>query len=120
MAATTPARSLSVPVVIAIGAMTTLGLGAAHTSALLIGLVLALLAVFAITHSWLLAWRRQLALLILVILFIPIQLYSLGGGLPFQLEPYRILVALMLVAWLAALLVDPRVRFRKTGLEGPI
>ncbi len=49
-------------------------------------------------------WRR----LILVILFIPIRRYSLPGNLPFELEPYRLLVALLLVGWGASLLVDPR------------
>ena len=53
--------------------------------------------------------------LILVILFIPIRRYSLPGNLPFELEPYRLLVMLLLVGWGASLLVDPRIRFRRTG-----
>ena len=65
-------------------------------------------------------WPRLLAGLILVILFVPIRRYSLPGGLPFELEPYRLLVVLLLVGWGASLLVDPRVRFRKTGFEGPL
>jgi O-antigen ligase len=57
---------------------------------------------------------------VLVILFIPIKRYSLPGHLPFELEPYRIYVAVVAMFWLAALLVDPRVRFRGSGLEVPL
>ena len=71
-------------------------------------------------HRSALRWRSLLALLLLVILFVPIRRYVLPGNLPFQLEPYRILVALLFVMWLTSLLIDPRVRFRRTGLEAPL
>lgn len=67
-----------------------------------------------------LAWRSLLALLILVILFLPIRRYILPGHLPFQLEPYRILVALLAVGWVGCLLVDARIRVRRSGFEGPM
>ena len=65
-------------------------------------------------------WRSLIALQLLVILFIPIRRYILPGHLPFQLEPYRIGVALLVAAWFTSMLIDPRVRFRRTGLEGPL
>lgn len=65
-------------------------------------------------------WPAGLALLVLTILFIPINRYELPGGLPFQLEPYRILVAILVTLWIGSLLIDPRVRLRTTGLEGPL
>ena len=65
-------------------------------------------------------WPRLLAALILVILFIPIRRYSLPGNLPFELEPYRLLVIVLLVAWAASLLVDHRTTFRRTGFEAPL
>ena len=46
--------------------------------------------------------------------------YTLGGGVGFQLEPYRVVVAILLVGWLVALLIDPRVRWRRTRFEGPL
>lgn len=77
-----------------------------------------LLAAFAVRRPYI-PWERTLALLVLVILFIPIRRYAFPGGLPFQLEPYRLLVALTVVGWAASLLVDPRVRLRRTGFEAP-
>ena len=65
-------------------------------------------------------WHRLLAGLILVILFIPIRRYTLPGNLPFQLEPYRLLVVVLLVGWGASLLVDRRTRLARTGFEGPL
>ena len=65
-------------------------------------------------------WEAVLVALVLVILFIPIRRYRVPGDLPFQLEPYRVLVGLILTGWVGALLVDPRVRLRRSGLDGPI
>src|SRR5437868_4905723 len=54
-------------------------------------------------------WHNLLALLVLCVLFIPIRRYTMGG-VGFQLEPYRLLVALLIFAWGSSLLIDPRVR----------
>ena len=67
-----------------------------------------------------LPWRRILVALVLVILFIPLRRYRLPGDAGFSLEPYRLLVALILAGWAAALLCDARVRLRKSGLEGTL
>src|SRR4051794_10304114 len=89
-------------------------------SVALAGAAVALAVPFVWLHQWLLAWRRLLSLTILVILFIPIKRYGLPGNLPFDLEPYRLVVGLVIAGWFVSLLIDPRVRFRKAGLEGPI
>ncbi len=47
----------------------------------------------ACTSRTALSWRSLLSAVILVILFIPIRRYELPGSLPFQLEPYRVLIA---------------------------
>lgn len=93
--------------------------GEGSSAKLLAPLVLAV-AVAAVAASRLLQWRTLLGLIVLVILFIPIRRYSMPGGLPFSLEPYRILVALVALVWLTSLLIDSRVRLRRTGLEGPL
>jgi hypothetical protein len=68
----------------------------------------------------LLAWETLLGLILLVILFIPIRRYTVGSSLPIELEPYRIVIGLVLACWFCALAADPAVRWRKTGLEWPI
>jgi hypothetical protein len=66
------------------------------------------------------SWTNVLIVLLLVVLFIPIRRYRMPVDLPFQLEPYRVLVILVVGGWLASLLVDSRVRLRRSGLEGPV
>ena len=85
-----------------------------------VGPLFALAVAVAVWHRSLFQWRSLMYLLVLVILFIPIQRYKLPAGLPFDLEPYRLVMAFVLVGWLLSLLADPRVRLRKSGLERPI
>lgn len=68
----------------------------------------------------LLAWPTLLGLIVAVVLFVPVRRYTLGGGLSFGIEPYRVLIALVFVAWVLALLADPKTRFRRTDLELPV
>jgi len=82
--------------------------------------VTAAVALLTASYRFLLTWRNLLALLIVVILFIPIRRYALPGNLPFQLEPYRLLAFLIVGGWVTSLLVDPRVHWRRSGLERPI
>lgn len=113
--------------------------GLAATSAFLLGAV-ALTAVFVIEQRGLhlllpllaagvvfvtfsqrlTRWRNLVAGLLIVILFIPIKRYNLPGNLPFQLEPYRVVVAGLALVWVLAMLVDPRVRLRRSGLDAPL
>lgn len=71
-------------------------------------------------ESWRLGWVSLISTLIVVVMFIPIRRYTLPGGMPFQLEPYRLLVATLVAGWGCALLVDRRVRLRPTGLRVPL
>jgi O-antigen ligase len=95
-----------------------LGLAAGVTSTVPVAGLL-LLAAIVVRRPYV-PWPGVLAGLLLVILFIPIRRYRMPGDMPFQLEPYRVLVALILVAWLLALLADPRVKLRRSGLEFPL
>jgi hypothetical protein len=79
-----------------------------------------IVTLIALSGTGRIGWPKLIASLILVILFIPMRRYSLPGNLPFQLEPYRILVALLVLLWIASLLVDPNVRFRRSGFEAPL
>jgi hypothetical protein len=53
-------------------------------------------------------------------MLIPARRYELGGGLPIQLDPYRLIVAVLALGWLSSLLIDPAVRWRRSGLERPL
>ena len=80
----------------------------------------AVVAIAAVCHRVLTRWDTMLAALVAVIMLIPIRRYTMPGELPFELEPYRLLVALLAIAWISALLIDPRVRIRRSGFEGPL
>jgi hypothetical protein len=87
---------------------------------LTVALLSTALVVFALAHRTLLQWRMLVAGLIAVILFIPIRRYTLPGALPFNLELYRIVVALVVAGWVIALLADRRVRLAHSVLDKPI
>jgi hypothetical protein len=91
----------------------------AHSS-LDVVLLATVVVVMVLAHQVLLRWHGLIAALILVILFIPIQRYKLPASLPFDLEPYRIVVAIVILLWLTSLLIDPRVRLRSSGFEAPL
>jgi hypothetical protein len=48
------------------------------------------------THKPILTWPNAIVCLLLIIWLIPIRLYRLPAGLPFNLEPYRIAVLLLI------------------------
>jgi len=77
-------------------------------------------ATLVLGARFLLRWSTLLGILLLTILFIPIRRYEMPGNLPFELEPYRLLVAAICLLWIGSLLVDSRVRVRRSGFEGPI
>ena len=92
----------------------------AGSSATAVAALLLLVTVLALVRGALLQWRTLFVLLLVAILFLPIGRYRLPGDLPFQLEPYRLLVAFILAVWIGALLIDPRMKLVRSGFEGPI
>jgi hypothetical protein len=86
----------------------------------LIAPVLLLVVVSALSWRAVTPWPRLIGLMVLVIMFIPIRRYSLPFRVGIQMEPYRLLVALIVAGWVTSLLIDPRVRARRCGYEGPI
>src|SRR5262249_15411797 len=82
--------------------------------------LLAMAIAAAASYRVMFKWRSLVSLIVLVILFIPIKRYILPGGLPFQLEPYRIIVGAVCACWLASLLIDPKVRVHKSPLDAPL
>ncbi len=82
--------------------------------------VVSVLVLLIAAHRTLLSWRSLIVWLLLVILFIPIRRYKLPAGLPFDLEPYRLMVMFLVAAWFSSLLIDPRVRLRRSVYDAPI
>ena len=82
-------------------------------------LLLALL-VFSVGYRWIFAWPTLIGTTILVILWIPIRRFELPGSLPFSLEPYRVMILVLGLCWVASLLVDRRVQLRRTPIDGPL
>ena len=67
------------------------------------------------------SWRALISVIVLVILFIPVNRYTLPASLPIRLEPYRLAVAIVALFWLTSALIDPRVRLRGTGvIDAPL
>jgi len=87
--------------------------------ALVLGAVVFPLVLVAFQKT-LLSWQTLMALILAVILFIPIRRYTVAAGGPIELEPYRILIAVVLGCWFLALAADPDVRWRATGYATPI
>jgi polysaccharide biosynthesis protein PslJ len=81
--------------------------------------MIALIVAAAVWYRQLLAWRTLLVLVLVVIMFIPMRRYELPASLPFKLEPYRVIVALVVLGWITSLLYDPKVRLRASGFEAP-
>lgn len=76
---------------------------------------------FVAAQRWLLAWRTLISIILGVILLIPMKRYSLlGGTLPFQIEPYRVMIAAVAIGWAGTLLIDPATRIRRTTFDVPL
>jgi polysaccharide biosynthesis protein PslJ len=93
--------------------------GGAHAEVVAIGLLVVVLAIWLARVAK--SWTVLVAAAALVVLLIPNNgSYILPEALPFKLEPYRVLVGLLLIGWIVSLLVDPRVRARASGFGGPL
>ena len=80
----------------------------------------AVVSIVAASQLAVIGWHRLIALIVLVVMFVPIGRYKLPGSLPFNLELYRVVVAICLLLWIASLLVDSRVRLTSTPFDPPL
>src|SRR5688572_11354878 len=116
-----PSRSSALAAAAAVAAVVLAATAATspRAAALLLGCGIALTVLF-VGHRTLLQWQMLVAGVALIILLIPIRRYSLPGALPIDLEPYRLMVLLVVAAWAGSLLIQRDTVTRRTGLEGPI
>jgi polysaccharide biosynthesis protein PslJ len=114
------AGSVVFPSFVFVLALAVVGASAAHAQVRTTSALALIVAAAVVNYRRLLAWRSLIALIVLTILFIPIKRYTLPAALPFNLEVYRIVVAGVVVLWVASLLIDPALRLRRSGLEAPL
>jgi hypothetical protein len=73
------------------------------------------------THSFFLRWRVMVGSIVLCVMLVPITRYGLPVTLPFDFEPYRLLVVVVTLIWLAALLAESdTIRLEPSALRGPL
>jgi hypothetical protein len=65
-------------------------------------------------------WSWLVGLLVLVVLFLPPRRYAVPASLPFELDPYRLLVLGLVIVLLLSALSDDSLRLRASGLEAPL
>src|SRR5947208_15639616 len=117
----TPRAQPVVPIALVLSALALLTLSVVEgVSVTTIAPVRFVVILIVVTYRVALRWTSLVAFVIGVILFIPIRRYTLPASLPFSLEPYRFVVLLVATGWTVALLVDPRVKTRRTGFRGPL
>jgi hypothetical protein len=113
--------SRAVAVILGAGVLALLAFAAPSANAVeIIALSLAFAVMLAAARSTVVPWDRVVALILVVVLFVPIDRYQLPGSLPFNLELYRVVVALCVVVWFASGLVDPTVRLTRTAFDRPL
>jgi len=100
-------------------ALLSVGVLSGHGVKVLAPLV-AIVGIVAASQLAVIGWHRLIALIVLVVMFVPIGRYKLPGSLPFNLELYRVVVAICLLLWVASLLVDSRVRLASTPFDPPL
>jgi len=87
---------------------------------LIAGAALLVLALLVIFRRLVFAWSTAIVLLAGVIMFVPARRYAIPIPLPFQLEPYRLVLIIVLVALIVALLTKPDFRWRPVAFGVPI
>ena len=87
---------------------------------LVAGAALGILALLVLLRRSVFTWSAAIVALTAVIMFVPARRYAIPIPLPFQLEPYRLVLVIVLVALIVALLVNPEVRWRPVAFGWPI
>jgi hypothetical protein len=108
------------------GILAALVVGAAALAAVIFlpppwaGGVLLGVALMYLTRRLVFTWNGALFILAAVVMFVPIRRYAIPSPFSFQLEPYRLVLLLIIVAVSVALLIDPEFRWRKMRFGVPL
>jgi len=115
------ARTSRGRLVVGTAVLTAIALGAAVLLPPLVGgAVLLTAALLYLARRVVLTWVGGLGILLAVVMFIPVRRYALPIPLPFQLEPYRVVLVLLLLALVGALLLDRSRRWQPIAFGWPI
>lgn len=87
---------------------------------LIAGGMMLTVAVLYLARRLVFTWVGGLTILAAVVMFIPVRRYSLPTPLPFALEPYRVVLILLLIAVLGALVLDRTRRWQPVAFGWPI
>jgi O-Antigen ligase len=87
---------------------------------LIAGGALLFLSLLVIFRRFVLTWSAMIILLAAVIMFVPARRYAIPIPLPFQLEPYRLVLVIVLIALIVALIAKPEVHWRPVAFGWPI
>ncbi|MCJ1708736.1 O-antigen ligase [Microbacterium sp. VKM Ac-2923] len=106
---------LAVVILVAVAAVSVVFLPPVAAGGAMIVVALAVLSRRILT-----SWVGWLGILVAVLMFIPIRRYALPIPLPFQLEPYRLVLFVMFAGMVAALLLDRQRTWKRIGFGWPI
>jgi O-antigen ligase len=81
---------------------------------------LALLALLVLFRRHVFTWNAMIIGLAAVIMLVPARRYAIPIPLPFQLEPYRLVLGIVIIALVASLILKPEVRWRPVAFGWPI
>ena len=113
--------ALLVPAVVAVALLlVALAVVGGSRGAIAGGVLLNLGLVAFATHRYLLRWHVLAIVVVLCLLLIPIGRYDFPINLPFNMEPYRAMVMVVALLWLASLLGQPGTTWRRTGMFLPL
>ncbi|MBF4461274.1 MULTISPECIES: O-antigen ligase family protein [unclassified Rathayibacter] len=84
------------------------------------GAVLFGISFLYLTRKLVFNWTGAFIVLLAVIMFIPVRYYALPIPIGFALEPYRLVIVLMVVAAIVALLIDPTFVWRPAAFGWPL
>lgn len=94
--------------------------GVLFADPLTVGALLAVVGLLYLFRAVVFSWPGVAVAIAVTVVLVPARRYTLPVDLPFAAEPYRILVVALLAVVVAALLIDPRFRWRRLEFAGPV
>lgn len=114
-------RTFTVRAAIATLLLSVVAVAAAYyLNPMIAGAVLFGISFLYLTRKLVFNWTGAFIVLLAVIMFIPVRYYSLPIPIGFALEPYRLVIVLMVVAAVVALLIDPTFVWRPAAFGWPL